>query len=115
MTPAEIVHQITSGTTNLDLTQRLSQLVGFGDIIDALRSNQTIQSAECMHYIALKISREQWSFLVGAIGAIPHLQDLTLWHICGHVYQNLLTIGWAVHAATSLRRLSLGLIGSQRR
>jgi hypothetical protein len=44
------------------------------------------------------------------IGAIPHLQDLTLWHICSGIPQNLLSTGLYMQQL-QLRRLSLGIIG----
>jgi hypothetical protein len=73
MTPSELVHHISSGTTELFLDFPLSRRrtrsnLGFDDFLE-LQSNDTLRVVKCATHIKLGISVDNWARLVVAIEA----------------------------------------------
>jgi hypothetical protein len=114
MNPRELVDYIRSGPTELKLDeplrflrQKRSHICDFSEFIQALQSNETIQSVNCDSHHELSITEEEWVHLVKTLGSIKGIQRLNL--LCTHGSHNfhppLQGVADAVNNAQSLLTL----------
>jgi hypothetical protein len=89
MNPRELVDYIRSGPSKIELNEPLrfrrrtrSNPCDFIEFIQALQSNETIQTAMCESHQELDISEDEWVILIKTLGRIKGIDDLTLYGYC---------------------------------
>jgi hypothetical protein len=120
MNPRELVDHIRSGPTKLVLGKPLrfrrrtrSNPCDFNELLQALRSSETIRTVEFGSQLNLRISEHEWVLLLKAFGSIRNIQHLEF--RCTHGsrdFHPLQAIADAVNNAHTLQVLLIGLHGA---
>jgi hypothetical protein len=119
MNAHELVDHIRSGPTEILLNKPLrfrrrtrSNPCDFNEFLQALQSNETIQTAEVGAHHLLGVSEDEWVLLVQTLGSIKGIEHLDLKCFSGSIaYHPFQAIADAVNNAHSLRNLDIAVLG----
>jgi len=121
MTPKELLEHIQSGPDEIELDfalcfrprSRSNEYDDFNDLLQALRSNQTIRVVECHSHKSLGITESEWCRLLLAFASILCLKNLVVaWENGSLDFHPLQVIAESVDSASSLEELFIASFGS---
>jgi hypothetical protein len=119
MNPRELVDHIRSGPAKLVLEEPLrfrrrtrSNPCDFNEFLQALRSSETISTAECGSHRPLGVTEDEWVLLIKTLGNIKDIHHLDFACTPGSRYfYPLQAVADAVKSAHSLYKLEIDIVG----